>query len=157
MLLLAEYRDEVSGDGPEIRAVTFQDFDSEHSDSLEIAAGLAERAEVAHQVVEAELIEETFGLTRPIAQILMLLMETNDAHRAMYVDHHTTRRALEVAADDLGSSQLALGLHATDLIGGLLNAWSTGHEIGPVPDRPVGGYRYVFPLAFVSKRQLHLY
>lgn len=159
LMLLSRYRDRVAGDGRRvrIRAATFQDFDSRYSEAFGFAARIAERFDVEHHLVEADAAERVFHLTRPIAQILMLMMEGEDAHQAMYVDHHSTRRVLEDFATTRGSRTLALGLHTTDLLAGLLNSWTSGHDIGPIPSRPVGEYEYVLPLAFVPKRELHLY
>ncbi|MDQ1248821.1 MAG: Asparagine synthetase protein [Actinomycetota bacterium] len=157
LMLLSAYRDRFPDHRLTIRAATFQDFDSRCSEAFGFAARIAERFDVEHHLVEADAAERVFHLTRPIAQILMLMMEGEDAHQAMYVDHHSTRRVLEDFATAQGSSTLALGLHTTDLLAGLVNSWSSGHAMGPIPVRPVGDYRYVLPLAFVPKRELHLY
>lgn len=157
LMLLAAYTDRLVSEKPSICAATFQDFDSRYSQTFHFAKLLADRFGVKHHVLEPDTAEDAFHLTRPISQILMLLMETEDAHLAMYVDHHTTRRVLEVFADGQGIRNIALGLHTTDLLAGLINSWSTGHNVGPIPERTVGPYRYVLPLAFVSKRELHLY
>lgn len=156
LMLLADYRDH-AGEQLDIHAVTFQDFDSKWSETFTFAAHLAEDHGVAHRILEPGYAEHVFHLNRPIAQILMFLMETEDAHLAMYVDHHTTRRVLEAHASDIGAQKLALGLHTTDLLAGLLNSYTTGFDLGGIPSRSVGPYTYVLPLAFVPKRELHLY
>jgi tRNA(Ile)-lysidine synthase TilS/MesJ len=156
LMLLAAYRDTVRAD-LHIHAATFQDFDSRWSEAFGSAKRLADRYGISHSVIEPGRAEEVFHLNRPVAQILMHLMETEDAHLAMYVDHHTTRRVLEVTADEISTATLALGLHTTDLLAGLLNSATLGFDLGGIPDRPVGRYTYVFPLAFVPKRELHLY
>lgn len=157
LMLLSGYRDRLVQDPPTIHAATFRDFDSRYSDTFDAAARLADRFGVKHHVLEPDTAERAFHLTRPIAQILMALMETDDAHLTMYVDHHTTRRVLEVFADERGTRDIALGLHTTDLLAGMINSWGTGHDVGAIPERSVGPYRYVLPLAFVPKRELHLY
>jgi tRNA(Ile)-lysidine synthase TilS/MesJ len=156
LMLLADYR-ERGTDDLDIQAVTFQDFDSKWSETFGLAARLAEQHRVSHRVLEPGYAEHVFHLNRPIAQILMFLMETNDAHIAMYVDHHSTRRVLEAYADEVGARKLALGLHTTDLLAGLLNSYTTGMDMGGIPRRVVGPYTYLLPLAFVPKRELHLY
>lgn len=157
LMLLSGYLDRFVEDPPTIHAATFQDFDSRYSDTFGLAARLADRFGVKHHMLEPDTAERAFHLTRPIAQILMSLMETDDAHLTMYVDHHITRRVLEVFADEHGTRDIALGLHTTDLLAGMINSWSTGHDVGAIPARVVGPYRYLFPLAFVPKRELHLY
>jgi tRNA(Ile)-lysidine synthase TilS/MesJ len=156
LMLLAAYRDVLAPD-LEIHAATFQDFDSKWSKTFDFARKLADRHTVSHRILEPGYAEDVFHLNRPLAQILMYLMETEDAHVAMYVDHHTTRRVLEAHADTLGTSTVALGLHTTDLLAGLMNSHTLGFDTGGIPDRVVGPYTYVFPLAFVPKRELHLY
>lgn len=157
LMLLAGYRDAHPEHPPNIVAGTFKDFDSKYSQTFDSAARLAERFGVEHHIIPAESAEEVFHLTEPIAQILMRLMETSDAHLAMYVDHHTTRRVLEVFADRHDATRIALGLHATDLLAGMINSWSSGHDAGPMPERQVGPYTYIMPLYVVPKRELHLY
>ncbi|QUQ68816.1 asparagine synthase-related protein [Kutzneria sp. CA-103260] len=156
LMLLAAYRD-AFGIDLTIDAATFQDFDSKWSETFDFARRLAERHGVEHRVLEPGYAEEVFHLNRPIAQILMHLMETDDAHFAMYVDHHSTRRVLEVYADERGARKIALGLHTTDLLAGLLNSYTSGFDIGTIPMRSVGPYSYILPLAFTPKRELHLY
>ncbi len=82
----------------ELVAVTFEDFDSRESPTFVHAAELAGRLGVEHHIAAASLAEETFNLNQPLREILPKLMETGEAHQVMYVDHHTTRRALEVFA-----------------------------------------------------------
>jgi tRNA(Ile)-lysidine synthase TilS/MesJ len=157
LMLLAAYRDAAGLADLDIHAATFQDFDSKWSETFDFAARLADKHNVEHDVVPAEYAERVFHLNRPMAQILMYLMETEDAHFAMYADHHSTRRVLEVYADERRTNKIALGLHTTDLLAGLLNSYTTGFDVGPAPQRTVGPYTYVLPLAFVPKRELHLY
>ncbi len=157
LMLLSSYRRLHPSMNIRIQAATFQDFDSRYSETFNFASRLAERFDIEHTLVEADKAERVFNLVRPIEQILLLLMESDDAHQAMYVDHHTTRRVLEVFADEVGSDTVALGLHTTDLLAGLLNSWTSGYDIGPIPERQIGIYRYVLPLAFVPKREPHLY
>ncbi|NIJ10491.1 hypothetical protein FHU38_000835 [Saccharomonospora amisosensis] len=157
LMLLSSYRRRHPSMNIRIQAATFEDFDSRYSETFSFASRLAKRFDIEHTLVEADKAERVFNLTRPVEQILLLLMESDDAHQAMYVDHHTTRRVLEVFADEVGSDTVALGLHTTDLLAGLLNSWTSGYDIGPIPERQIGIYRYVLPLAFVPKRELHLY
>ncbi|MDH6624408.1 tRNA(Ile)-lysidine synthase TilS/MesJ [Streptomyces sp. LBL] len=157
LMLLAAHREAEELADVQIEAATFQDFDSKWSETFDFAAALAAKHGVRHHVLEAGLAEEVFHLNRPIAQILMLLMETEDAHFAMYADHHSTRRVLEVFADRVGARKIALGLHTTDLLAGMMNAHTTGFTMGQVPSRTVGPYEYILPLAFTPKRELHLY
>lgn len=144
---------------PDIRivAASFEDADSAHSPAFARAASLAARHGVEHVVVPGSRARDVFHLSAPLETVLPGLMSTADAHHAMYVDHHTTRRVLEVEAERQGIDRIALGLHATDLIAGLINGFMTGYVSGNLPERAVGDFVYIYPLAFISKRELHLY
>lgn len=155
MLILGALRD--SGMPIDLIAATFQDFDSTYSDTFDRARTLTERFQVRHELVPEELAQAVFHLDRPLREVLPALMDTEDSHQTMYVDHHTTRRTLEAFAADQGSHTIALGLHTTDLLAGLINAQATGYQLGSLPRRPVGDFSYIFPLAFVPKKELDLY
>jgi tRNA(Ile)-lysidine synthase TilS/MesJ len=144
---------------PEFRlvAVTFEDFDSRTSSTFVHANDLAKRLGVEHHLAPASLAQEVFHLNMPLREVLPLLMKTPAAHHTMYVDHHTTRRVLEVMADRLSLNRIALGLHTTDLVAGLLNGVMSGYNIASLPLRTVGSTTYIYPLAFITKRELHLY
>lgn len=158
LMMLARWCDEMGPDAaPRLVAATFQDFDSRYPGAFDSAARLAANLGVEHHVLAPDSAEQAFHLNRPIADILAELMATDDAHTAMYVDHHTTRRVLEVFSDDYPEARIALGLHATDLVAGLLNAATTAHEVGSIPRRRVGPYEYVMPLCVVPKRELHIF
>jgi hypothetical protein len=138
-------------------AATFQDYDSRYTDTWDRSHALTTRFGARHELVGEELAQEVFHLDRPLRQVLPALMETEDAHQTMYVDHHTTRRTLEVFAASEGSHKIALGLHTTDLLAGLVNAQTTGYQLGGLPLRHVGDFDYIFPLTFVPKKELELY
>lgn len=140
-----------------LAAVTFEDFDSRRSPTFKHASDLAQSLGVEHHLAPAGLAEEIFNLNTPLLEVLPRLMETSAAHFVMYIDHHTTRRTLEVFAERNGLDRIALGLHTTDLVAGLLNGWMTGYNIASLPLREVGESTYIYPLAFVHKRELHLY
>lgn len=141
----------------EIVAATFEDFDMGESPTFQQAAETAEIAQAEHVVAPAGLAEEIFKLKRPLSEVLPALMQTPDRHHAMYVDSHTTRRILEVVAERRGIDRIALGLHATDLVAGLLNGFMTGYPSGSLPARTIREHTFVYPLAFLAKRELHLY
>jgi len=156
LMLLAEYRD--AGHDVTLHAATFEDFDARYSDTFEFAKRLADTNSVKHDFVAAAEAERVFNLRAPLAIILQELMETPDAHYTMYVDHHTTRRLLEDYSERfVPGATVALGLHATDLLAGKLNGIVAGHPVGAVPKRTVGQHTYAYPLAFVPKRELHMF
>ena len=140
-----------------IIAVTFADYDSTRSPAFEHASHLAAELGLKHIVVPQEVAQRTFNLRLPFSGALLTLMETDDAHQVMYVDHHITRRVLEVVASEHDARVVALGLHVTDLLAGLLNGLAVGYAVGPIPKRSLPNATYIYPLAFVPKRELHLY
>ncbi len=143
--------------GFSVVAATFEDFDSIASPAFANAAKLAQAQKVEHHLIPAQTVEQIFHLNKPIRQILPELMNTDKSHFAMYVDHHTTRRALEVFSKEISADKIVLGLHTTDLLAGMLNGLATGYSIGDMFKREVGDCTYIYPLAFIPKKELHLY
>lgn len=141
----------------ELCAVTFEDYDSKNSPTYTHAHELANELGIEHHIASASLVETAFGLNRPLRDVLPELMQTGDYDKAMYIDHHTTRRGLELFAESKGFNKIALGLHTTDLLAGLLNSLATGYSVGSVPLRRVGAIDYIYPLSFLQKKILHLY
>lgn len=155
-LLLALVANKYRFPGLQLVTATFEDVDTA-SATHQRAADMARAHSSRHLVVPAELARSTFHLKMPLLEALRYLMNTEDAHKVMYADHHTTRRALELAALEQGISRIALGLHVSDLVAGLLNGMFTGYAVDSIPVRKVGEIEYVYPLAFLHKRLLHLY
>jgi len=138
-------------------AVTFEDYDSTDSPTFTHANKLAQDLSIEHHIVPAKSVEAAFGLNKPLREILPELMCTKHASMTMYIDHHTTRRGLELFAEANDIGRVALGLHTTDLMAGILNSVATGYTVASLPVRRIGTVDYIYPLAFVSKRALHLY
>lgn len=138
-------------------AATFKDFDSLSSPAFANAQKLANSLSIEHKLIDSEIIEKVFNLNRPLRTILPAMMETEFNYFAMYADHHTTRRALEVFADEIKVDKIILGLHTSDLVAGLLNSYTMGYQMASIFQRQVGKYTYVYPLMFVPKKELHIY
>lgn len=138
-------------------AATFEDFDSLSSPTFTNAKNLAASLGVEHKLIPSDTIEKAFHLNKPLRLILPEMMGTEYNPYAMYTDHHTTRRALELFSDEIGADKIILGLHTTDLVAGLLNAYTTGYQMANMFKREVGRYTYIYPLMFVPKKELHIY
>lgn len=138
-------------------AATFEDFDSKLSSAFHHAKELATKLGIEHYIINAEIIEEIFNLRKPLQEILTALMKTNYSHFVMYIDHHTTRRALEYFAEENSIKKITLGLHTSDLLGGWINSLITGYNMGSLPMRTIGNISYIYPLMFISKKELHMY
>lgn len=143
--------------GFKVVAATFKDFDSLSSPTFTNAQKLANSLGIDHRLIDSELIEKVFKLNRPLKEVLPLMMETEYRYFTMYADHHTTRRALEVYADEINVDKIILGLHTSDLIAGLLNSYTMGYQMADIFSRKVGKYTYIYPLMFVPKKELHMY
>ena len=140
-----------------IVAATFEDFDSMTSPTFINAQKLAKSLGVEHRLIPSDMIEKAFHLKKSLRVILPEMMATKYNHYAMYTDHHTTRRALELFADEIHADKIVLGLHTTDLVAGLLNSYTTGYQMANMFKRQVGNYSYIYPLMFVPKKELHIY
>lgn len=138
-------------------AATFEDFDSLSSPTFSNAKELARELGVKHTLIPSDTIEKAFHLNKPLRKILPEMMSTEYNAYAMYADHHTTRRALELHCDQVGADKIVLGLHTTDLVAGLLNSYTTGYQMANMFNRKVGEYTYIYPLLFVPKKELHIY
>jgi tRNA(Ile)-lysidine synthase TilS/MesJ len=140
-----------------IISATFEDFDSRSSPTYRHAKQLADEFGIEHFIVPAQLIEDAFSLNAPLRDILPSLMKTDLAPMAMYIDHHTTRRALEIFAQNNNINKISIGLHCTDLMAGLLNGMASGYTVSSLPMRRIGNIEYIYPLAFIQKKELHIY
>jgi tRNA(Ile)-lysidine synthase TilS/MesJ len=143
--------------GFKITAATFEDFDSLSSPTFTNAQSLSKRLSVDHKLISASLVSDTFRLKKSIREILPELMNTQYAHYAMYADHHTTRRALEIFSKEVEATKIVLGLHTTDIIAGLLKSLTTGYYVADIVKRQIGEFTYIYPLMFVPKKELHIY
>ena len=97
-------------------AATFEDFDSLSSPTFTNAKKLAEELGVKHTLIPSDTIEKAFHLIKPLRQILPEMMGTKYNHYAMYADHHTTRRALELHSEIIGAEKIITRNHLTNLI-----------------------------------------
>lgn len=143
--------------GFKVVAATFEDFDSLSSPTFTNAKNLASSLGVEHKLIPSDTLEKAFHLNKPLRQILPEMMGTKYHPYAMYTDHHTTRRALEIFSDEISADKILLGLHTTDLIAGLINSYSTGYQMANMFKREVGSYTYIYPLMFIPKKELHIY
>lgn len=141
----------------EVICATFEDTDLNNSNTFKNAFHLCDTLGLDHKVISKNIAEEVFKLKKPLGEILKELMKTEHSHFTMYIDHHTTRRCLEVFASQNGINKIALGLHTTDLVAGLLNSYTTNYFIAGIPKREIGEHEYIYPLAFLSKKELHLF
>ncbi|MDD3160170.1 MAG: ATP-binding protein [Candidatus ainarchaeum sp.] len=143
--------------GLEIHAVTYDDFKTENDPMQEFVKEIAKNNCIIHSIISEQEVRNLFNLNTSIKKILPELMETKDYDKAMYIDHHLTRRALEHYAEQNGIQTIVLGLHATDIIAGLINNYTYGYPLQSMPKRSVGKFTYSYPLCYLTKKELKLY
>jgi len=139
-----------------IYGATYEDFKIGEKPPV-IIKNLVEQMGIHHEIIPEIEISNIFNTKKPIRVILNELMKTPDAHFVMYIDHHVTRRALEHYASKKNIDKICLGLHITDLLAGILNTYMTGYVATPPPIRVVGPFTYIFPLSYITKKELKLY
>lgn len=137
-------------------AVTYEDFPKESNVPMSLKK-LANTYNVHHEIISEELVSQSFNLKNNVSFVLNKLMNTKDRSKVMYIDHHITRRALEIYAHDHNIHKILLGLHATDILAGLLNMYITGYYVGDIPSRNIGEFTYLYPLSYHTKKELKLY
>lgn len=140
-----------------ICAATYEDFKGKNDPTSSFIKNLVNQLSIEHKLIPENDLQKIFNLKYPVRKIFNELMKTEDAHKVMYADHHVTRRALEFFAEKKGIKKICLGLHATDLVAGLLNTYASGYITNPIPKRNVGKFTYIFPLCFLTKKELKLY
>lgn len=154
LFALSEMKKEI---GFNLIAATFEDFDTKKSPTFLNAQRITQQLNVPYYLIPSSEINKIFKTNKPLNEILLELMNTKHAHYVMYIDHHTTRRALEVFAARNNITEIALGLHTTDIVAGLINSHLTGYYISDIPKRKIGNINYIYPLSYITKKELHLY
>jgi tRNA(Ile)-lysidine synthase TilS/MesJ len=140
-----------------LAAATFEDFDIRAARKLHKLGNFTDQLGVDYHILESGLIEDIYNLKEPIQNILNALMATEYSHFVMYIDHHTTMRALQHFAEKSNFNKITLGLHVSDLLGGWINSVISGYQMGNLPLRTIGNLSYIYPLMFISKKELHIY
>ncbi len=121
------------------------------------AAELSDKFNINHNIIEATTVESNFNLNLPLIDVYSKMMQSKFKHYTMYLDHHFMKRSLEVFADNNNILKIALGLHASDIMGGLLNGFVTGHRMTDLPLKKIGNKNFIYPLAFILKKELFMY
>ncbi len=121
------------------------------------SAETSAKFDIPHNIIEATTIESTFNLNLPLVEVYSKMMQSKFRHYTMYADHHFMKRGLEVFAKENNISKIALGLHASDIMGGLLNGFVTGYRMTDLPLKKIGDMTFVYPLATILKKELFLY
>lgn len=150
----------VRGDLPpfDLVAVTVENpWPGSTDESVARAELLAEAAGVEHRVLGRREIRDVFGLTEPITDVIESLYESEYGNHVVAITDQVLTRLLERYAEDNDADRVALGVHGTELVAGILNADIGGYEVGGAPERTFGELSLVYPLCLLSKQELALY
>lgn len=131
--------------------------DWEEPATFRIAAECCDSLGVEQRIVDSAAIEDTFRLNRSFGECMNEIVKGPRSTMVMIVGHHVMRRMIEIEAEKLQQSKIALGFNADDLVASLVTWFTSGFQMGPIPVRPVGPFEYVFPLFRVTKKELTLY
>jgi len=153
----------LSGRGEELRehavAITLEGWGDEQVNTYRYAREVADRVGVEHVVLTPATVAEVFHLKRPFQEVFREISQ--DAH--LEQDNKTLvlaqiqRRLVEVAAHERGIHDLIFGLNLEDLVSEIVLSLSTGHIGLDIPVRPIGRFRYVYPLVYLKKKVVSLY
>lgn len=140
-------------------AVTVAEPWSRGDDYLEHARMLCANSGVDHRVVTADGIEELYSLNTSIGTIFDQLIGTEHESAFSRLIDGIHRRVLERSAEENGFDAISIGSHSSELVAGILNWFTTSLDSipGGIPERSFDHYTYVYPLAFLSKKELYLY
>lgn len=131
--------------------------DWEEPATLDAARLACERLGIRQAFLDADDIAEVFHLNRPFAETMAAVVGGDDRSSTMIFGHQVLRRMLEVSAERRGARTIAFGFNADDLLASLVTWYTTGFQMGGIPVREIGPFRYVFPLFQITKKELTLY
>jgi tRNA(Ile)-lysidine synthase TilS/MesJ len=142
----------------EMTAVTVTGLpDWEEPATLDAALAVARGLGIEHVFVRPEEIEQTFQLCDSLEEAMNVVAASVSSDLVMVFVHHIMRRMVEVTAAQRGTRTVALGLNADDLVSSLVTWFTSGYQMGEIPIRNVGSFRYLFPLYRITKKELTLY
>jgi tRNA(Ile)-lysidine synthase TilS/MesJ len=108
-------------------------------------------------LIDADAVQRTFRLNRPFVEVMDEVVVGESAVLNMVIGHQVLRRMVEIEAERRGAFNVALGFNADDLVATMMTWFTTGFRMGPIPQRRVGPFTYLFPLYHITKKELTLY
>lgn len=131
--------------------------DWEEPGAIAAARRCADALGIEHVLVDGSDIEERFHLRKPFSEVMNQVVMGQSSGATMVFVHQVLRRMLEVEAEKRGSRRVAMGLNADDLVASLIEWFTTGFRMGPIPVRTIGDFTYTFPVHRITKKELTLY
>ncbi len=110
-----------------------------------------------HVIVGDQEIRKAFSLNTSFANAMTEVVASEANSMVMIATHHVMRRMIEREAERRGIATVLLGLNADDLLASLVTWYTSGFQMGPIPVRPIGPFRYAFPLYRITKKELVIY
>ena len=112
---------------------------------------------IEHVIVDGEAIKKHFNLNVSFAQVMTGIVSSQQNAMVMIVTHHIMRRMIEVEAEKRKVNNIFLGLNADDLVASLVTWFTSGFNMGGIPIRNIGKFKYSFPLFQITKKELTIY
>lgn len=145
--------------GFDLEAVTMQEPRGSESGSFEHATELTSELDVPHRTVELAELSELFDLSMPVREAFDRIERREDGHDIITVLETVHWRVFEHVAEEGDFDRVCLGAHLTEFVAGVLNAVVSGtqSELSGVPERRVGPFEFVYPVALCDKSELATY
>jgi len=125
--------------------------------ALSYTADIARSMGIDYFIIPEDEIRNVFNLRVSLEHALGSLLRGDKASYVIFIGHHVVRRMLETRAHELGIRKIILGLNAEDLLAGVLMSYTTGFMTPSLQHRPSGEFDYLYPLMFLTKKELTLY
>lgn len=140
-------------------AITLEGWGGEQVNTYRYAKEAAKRAGIEHVVLSPAAVAAAFNLKRPFEEVFNEISQDPrlEQDNKTLILAQIQRRLVEVAARDRGIGRLVFGLNLEDIVSEIVLSLSTGHVGLDVPVRPIGRFRYVYPLVYLKKKVVTLY
>lgn len=114
--------------------------------------------DVDNHVIPPEQIARTYNLDRSVTEVVEGIHRHEDGD-VLSIANAFNRRMFEQFATRRDVDTICVGDHTSDVLAGMISGLFEGsiRDVGNVPARSVGSLRYVYPVAYHSKRELYLY
>lgn len=146
-------------DAGECLAVTLEGWGLEQENTYRYTKEITDEYGVDHVTIPKSEIESVFNLTAGFDEVKDAVVADTDINgkTETMIFAQIQRRLLEVEAADHGYETLCFGLNKEDLLSEIVLTFTSGHLASSLPVRPAGSFEYVYPLAFLSKKETLLY
>lgn len=130
-----------------------------HDADMEVAKEVADLAQVVEwDILNDQDLENIFKLKVPYREAVRKVFDELGRPYTMYVTHHLMRTGVESYMRRKKLNKLCMGLHAEDIMAGVLRGSLLGWQFGESAwEKTWGPYSQIFPLWPITKKELTLY